>query len=208
MNILVDDRPCETRATTVAEAIAEGVQLARTRGRMVVDVYVDGELWSESQLASQTVMSRPAGEVRLNTAVAADLAAEAFQQAAEAVLEADSLQREAAEMIQSGKLPAAMAKLAQALSIWSTVQAAAATGSAAVGLDLDSVLVDGVAMNRVVTGLNDRLRQLRDALTSGDTVTLSDTLMYDLPPVVTEWRSLLHELARLADDARLRGGTH
>jgi hypothetical protein len=208
MHILVDDRPCEHRATTVAEAIAEGVRIAQSQGRMVVDVYVDGEHWSEARLTSEAMNSAPVGEVRLHTAVAAELAGEVFQQAADAVQQTDLLQRDAAELIQAGKLPAAMEKLAQALSLWSQVQMAAATGSKAAGINLERVEVDGVAMNRVVTGLNDRLRQLHAALKDGDSVTLADTLMYDLPPVVTEWRSLLHELARLADDARLRRGTN
>ncbi len=204
MHVLLDDRPCQSHAATIAEAIFEGVRLARSRGRMVVDVYVDGVLMSHDELASDTRLSRPATEVRLNTVLASDLAQDALRAASDALVEADDLHRRAAELIQAGQMGEAMGLMSQALAIWSSVQSAASQGSEAAGIDLEAVEVDGIAMRKLIETLNGKLRQLRDALSAGDTVTLADTLLYDLPPVVTEWRGLLHELARLADDARLR----
>jgi hypothetical protein len=207
MNVLLDDCPCQSRAVTVVEAIMEGVREARARGRMVVDVYVDGQLVTERSLASEAFLNSTAREVRLHSVIAAELAKETLQQAAEAVLEADGLQREAAELIQAGRVADAMSRLSRAIAIWSDVQSATVQGSEAAGINVNEVQVDGIAMSRLVETLNGRLRLLRDALSTGDTVTLADTLLYDLPPVVTEWRGMLHELARLADDARLRGAS-
>ncbi len=51
MQILIDDLPCDLDANTVGEAIEGAADLARDRGRLIVDVTVDGARWTQADLA-------------------------------------------------------------------------------------------------------------------------------------------------------------
>ena len=54
MQVLLDDIPTDIAAQTVGEAIDAAADLADGRGRLIVDVSVDGTHWTQSELASAT----------------------------------------------------------------------------------------------------------------------------------------------------------
>jgi hypothetical protein len=200
MNVLLDDQPCQFDAASVGEAITAAASLAEARGRMIVEVLVDGRALSQSDLdePSNQTMRGSAGEVRLSSALPTELVRATFQDAAGALSEADALQQSAAGMIQAGQVTQAMDKLAEALSIWSSVQQALVLGAPAAGINLETELA-AIGREQALSQLNQHLKAIRDALQTRDPVGLADTLLYDLPDVVSQWRSLLHALAeRLA----------
>ena len=92
MQILLDDIPCNVEARTVGEAIEGGADLARDRGRLIVDVTVDGSQLSEADLASPAQQTRTAQVVRLVTADPVELVRQTLDDAREALAEADELQ--------------------------------------------------------------------------------------------------------------------
>jgi hypothetical protein len=195
MRVLLDDQPCDVCADSVGEAIAAAATLAESRGRMIVEVNVDGRAWSGAELGqvgSPAFRSRN-GEVRLISAKPAELVRTTFHDAAQALGEADALQQSAAELLQAGQTAAAMDKLSDAVGIWSAVQQALIMGAQAAGMDLEALLAAD-DRRRAVATLNTHLKTIRSALETGDPVGLADTLLYDLPDVVTHWRSLLHDL--------------
>lgn len=187
MQILLDDVTCELDAATVAEAVLAAAALARSQGRLVVDVIVDGTRWTEDPSAP----SAAASVVALTSAQPAVLVWETFAQAVEALAEADSLQRAAAESLQSDRALAAMDKLAGAMAIWEGVREAIVNGAAIAGLDLAA---PGAGLDAAVTLLHDKLEALHGALRQGDLVAVADALLYEFPEVVTRWRALLGEL--------------
>lgn len=194
MRILIDDLPCDLDAGTVGEAIAGAAELARGRGRLIVDVNVDGSRWSDADLASGRRHEQTADVVRFTSAEPGELVGQTFEDAAKALTDADRLQREAAELLQSDKTADSMDKLGAAVSIWIGVQEAIVSGTRLVGLDLETVHVGGDPLPVAIARLNDRLVAVRRGLQEEDGIGLADTLLYEFPPIVEEWRRVLAEL--------------
>ncbi len=194
MQILIDDLPCDIDANTVGEAIEGAADLARDRGRLIVDVTVDGDLWSETDLASAGRQARTAQVIRFSSAEPTELVRQTFADAGNALTDADELQREAAELLQSDKGAAAMDKLGEAISIWLCVQKAIVSGAELMGLDLETMTVGGKPLPEAIGRLTDRLGAVRNGLKEGNVIELADTLLYEFPPIVEEWRRLLAEL--------------
>ncbi len=198
MRILLDDTPCDLEAKTVGEAIDAAAEVARRLGRLIVEVTVDDTLWAEVELSSPKRLEASAEVVRLTSAEPRQLVNEAFTDAAEALADADELQQEAARLVQSDQYTVSMDKLNDALSIWLSVQEAIVKGSRIVGIDLDDVVVGERSINASISRLNEWLLVIRNALTDSDQIALADTLLYELPEVVGEWRSIVDHLRHLA----------
>lgn len=194
MQILIDDLPCDMAANTVGEAIEGAADLARDRGRLIVDVTVDGARWTEADLASTRRHAQTAQVVRFSSAEPVELVRDTFEGAVDALAEADELQREAAELLQSDKGAVAMDKLGEAISIWLCVQEAIVSGTQLVGLDLETVTIGGKPLPEAIRRLTDRLNAVRRGLKEGNEIELADTLLYEFPPIVEEWSRLLTEL--------------
>ena len=47
MRVLLDDIPCDVTATTVSQAIEAAAVVANNKGRLIVEVSVDGSQWTE-----------------------------------------------------------------------------------------------------------------------------------------------------------------
>ena len=191
MRLLLDEEPCKIEATSIGDAIAGAAAIAERQGRVIIEVTVDGDVWDEQRLASPEFCAGDAGEVRLTSANLGDLVCQTLNEASGALTDADSLQRNAAELLQADQNPEAMAKLADALDIWLTVQEAVLKCAQAMGLSLDTVKVGDGTVQAAVDRLNVKLRELRDALQTGNLVGVSDTLLYELPDVVAQWRQML-----------------
>ena len=191
MRILIDEQPSDIQASSIGEAINTAAAEAEGRGRVIVEVVVDGEPWNEEQLASAELCAGRAQELRLVSADLIDLVQQTLADASEILAGADELQRAAAELLQADRRAEAMDKLAEALVVWRAVQTAVFKSSQALQLDLDNVRVGESTMSQSVTRLNEQLVTLRSALEANDPVALSDALLYEMPHVVAEWREAL-----------------
>lgn len=199
MQILIDEVPCNMDAGTVGEAIKSASDLARDRGRLIVDVTVDGSRLTEADLTSSRRHDEAAEIIRFTSADPVEMVTHAFEDAQDALAEADELQREAAELLQSGQHTVAMDKLNEAVAIWLSVQEAIVKGAQVVGLDLDTVNVGGAPLQDMIHRLNECLKIVRRGLQDRDEIALADTLLYEFPQVVEQWRGLLRDLrARIA----------
>ncbi len=204
MRILLDGNPLENiTAVSVKEATDVAANVTRDRGRMIVEVIVDGEKLNEKQIQDELAGSSPADEVQFNSADSRKLVSSAFQDSIDALAEADNFQREAAELIQADRSSEAMEKLNQAIQIWQSVQKAVMIGVEIVTVDPG----DEKHFEELITGaierLNQQLSTIKEGLNSDDPIGISDALMYDMPEVVQEWRSLLHELSgRVAGEVK------
>ena len=195
MRILLDGKPLENiTAESVKEAIDVAANVTRDCGRMIVEVIVDGDKLNDEQIQDELAGSSPAEEVQFNTADSRELVSSAFQDSIDALAEADDFQREAAELIQADRAPEAMEKLNHAILIWQSVQKAVMLGIEIAGVDIGDEKNFEVSITGAIERLNIQLSTIKDGLNSDDPIGISDALMYDLPEVVQEWRSLLHEL--------------
>jgi len=198
MNIVLDGRRCDAKANSVGDAIAAAAALAEQNGRRIVEVIVDGDRMTQSDLDSPSQMNAAAGEVQFVSVEPRAMVRETFLQAADSLEELDRLQRTAAELMQGDRLADAMTQLDEAISIWMMVQNAALTGVRFAGIDLDAVDLGDRSMQASIDELNRHLQRMIDALRNQDVVDLSDTLLYEMPDVVESWRTMLRALAEEA----------
>jgi len=194
MKVLLDDTPCDIDAQGLGPAISAAATMAEQQGRMIVEVRVDGETWSAEQLDGLSEHTAAVAEVHLTTASTDDLIRQTIADSINSLDGVDSLQREAAALIEADRIEEAMQPLRNALTGWGGVQQAVSMIAAALGLDLDQIEVDGTPVPTIVTGLHEQLQIIAHALTKQDPVGLADTLQYELPPVVQQWRDLLTKL--------------
>ena len=200
MRVLLDENTCDVSADTVSQAIAAAAALAEARGRMIVEVLVDGRAWTGEAL-DRLDDSVSADELRLTSADTKQLICDTFADAAVALTDAERLQQSAAELLQADRAQAAMEKLHEALSIWSSVQQAVTMGVELAEIDLDQAGVASADASssakpsgNAIDALNQQLQIVHQALESKDTVALADALMYQLPDVVRQWQGWLGQL--------------
>lgn len=194
MRIVLDDKPCSLQAGSVADAIDAAATLAEQAGRVIVDVFVDGDRWSGEQLGGKSTALVAPTEVRFVTAEPHELVRQTLLDASAALQDADDFQRAAAEQIQAGDLAGAMPRLGEAITIWQSVKQAVASGAELVGLDLQALQVEHRPAEQIISGLGEQLRSLKNSLAAGDAIGLADTLLYELPAVVDSWRGLLEQM--------------
>lgn len=196
MRVLVDNLAVagQPGCSNIREGLAAAAAAARTRNRLIVEVLVDGETWTDEQIAGPQG-ARTARELSITTADPTDLVMQTLLDASEALLQADAKQQAAAEKIQAGELAQAMPMLNEAFSVWLNVQQAVSLGAEVAAIDL-------TVAEPAIDELNQRLRGVRDNLQAGDTAALADALLYDFPQAVLDWRRLLNDLrSRLAGHA-------
>lgn len=196
MHLILDDAEHQTNARSISEAIECGAQVAEGKGRCVVEVHVDGTQLTQSEIASTDRCAQTADEVRLVTARPQELVQDVLQDAVSTLDHIDSIQREAAEFIHCDQIVDAMRLLDEAISAWIDVQNAANKSAGVAGIDLATFETDQVAAAGAIDRLNRHLTSIAGSLRSNDPVTLSDTLLYELPDTITDWK---HILATISD---------
>lgn len=200
MRVFLDEQLCETAADSVAKAIASAAALAEKQGRMVVEVMVDGDCWTDEQIAAASSSDTGAEEVKLRTAVPAQLVCQVLRDAEAVLAEADYLQEKAAELIESGQQEEARERLNEALTIWVNVQQAISMSSEIMGWNLEQETGGPDSPAAIIDNLNGHLKLLRQALEANDPVGLIDSLRFDFPEVISRWRKLLSDLAERAEE--------
>ncbi|MFO0830186.1 MAG: hypothetical protein U0572_18740 [Phycisphaerales bacterium] len=208
MRILVDDRECSVSASNVAQALAAAADVAESQGRRVVDVFVDGQLWSDAEFGDSARLGGEAAEIRCTTACPRALLRETFLGAVDALGEASQLQETAARALQSGDSRAGMGDLTGALERWMNVQKAASQGIAFSGIDPRGITTAEGSFEDAAADLNIRLAGLRDAMRDGDIVAVCDCLLYEFPATTRRWTAVLSELARRAESMNVMASSN
>lgn len=199
MRILLDEAETPLAASTVGEALRQAAALVGERGRMIVEVEVDGIRWSEEDLSTPETAQRGAGELKLLTAHPGDLLAETFSQSADAVVEIEEVQCEAAKHFQAGRTKEGLHQLLESLAVWGAVQTGLSRGLNLGVLSHPALQARGIDVDGPVQALENKLRDLRQAIVDQDFTTLSDCLMYEFPAVAQRVAGLLRSLAREAE---------
>lgn len=194
--ILIDDQPygqsCPPDKTVrelAQEACAETPGQAR---RMVVAVYCDGKAMDGADL--NAVLDAPAasfGQLELQTQPVAALVRTTLEQAIALVESAGTVRSSAADLLERGDHVGAMGQLQKLLEIWRQAQQSLVFSGEALGIDLDSLEVEGTRFADLLTIMKANLADLREAMRNQDPVLISDLLRYDLEDVFNKWGSLL-----------------
>lgn len=196
MQVYLDGQPLVVERATLASGLRAASEAAQQRGRVVVEVYVDGNL------VSDTILSDPPDEVlgaemKLVSVEPRLLVRETLLDAAEALDKAGQEQSDAADEIQSGRVEGAMPLLQSAILKWQAVRDAVEKSASLLDIPLES-RIEGPGdrnLGQVVDGLATSLTEVRRSLESEDWSGLADLLAYDMADQVKSWQDMLRSLA-------------
>lgn len=198
MQVFLDGKPLALEHATLKTALRAGSDEAERRGRVVVEVYVDGTM------VSDTILSDPpdqalGSEMRLVSVEPKLLVRETLLDAADALDKARQEQSDAAEQIQCGRIEAAMPLMQNAILKWQAVRDAVEKSASLLDIPLDSSIDSGrggtLTLSEVVEGLAASLTEVRRTLEAEDWSGLADLLAYDMSEQVKSWQSMLRSLA-------------
>ena len=194
MEIYLDNDRFETGAATLGGVIdAAGVVLAE-RGRIVVEVRLDGETLDADRLTDLQDQVPPAEELQLISAEPGALSRVTLLEARDALVRAGRQQQSAAERLQADDLPAALKEVRQVLAVWSQARMAVDLSVKMTGLALESIEVDGRTAEQIIAHLADLLTELKEQLAGQDWIGLADTLAYPLGEAVEQWSAMIDAL--------------
>lgn len=196
MRVFLDDQPIPIATPTLAAALAAVRESAERGGRIVVEVFRNG------QPVPQAILERPSeepdtdAEVRCASADPRLLVADSLRQAAQELAASRESHAAAAKAIQTSRLEEAMPHLSSAMATWTQVHAAVTTGAELLGLDPSQPITPGgPALAESVRQLSTRLAEVKRTLQAQDWSGLADSMAYDLPELIDHWGRLLTALA-------------
>lgn len=199
MPVYLDQQPMVVPHDSVAGAIEAARQVAEARGRLVIDVLLDGRRLIDEELHEPSSEPLGARELRFTSAEPRVFVGQALLDAAEELEAVSTHQREAAKQLRAGQLPAAFEHLQAAIDSWQLVRRAAGDGPALLELDPSVIRITIDASTRPlsehVQELAGDLRTLQNALSIQDWSTISDILSGELEDRAATWRHLLTDLA-------------
>jgi hypothetical protein len=187
----LDDVPLSLDRATFAGAIEAASDSARSRGRIVSHVLLDGAPVSSALLLRPPEV--PLGrEVRItsaapHTAVPPGAPAPRLGRALEALEHAADLQAQAARCIMTSRLEESLQPLAGAIQGWQSVQQ--------IVVEEMSWAAGSEAFNSMLTDLAAKLREVHRSLEGQDWSALADALAYDMKEQADGWRMLLEGVA-------------
>ena len=199
MRVLLDNNPCPISPTSIGEALLAASDIAEGQGRLVIEVLVDGQPLTDNDLQQEDRLSESAQEVQLKTTTATDLLSETFANAAAAIHDAHTVHEQAADLIRSGKSAEGMHTLSSALSIWGEIHEAVVKGLALAGEDPDSLTIGEVRLTQASSSLQHILADLKNGIAIQDNSSICDCLLYEFPPVSSQWITLLEGLSKRYD---------
>lgn len=205
MNVILDGQPLEfSGAQTLAGAMRAAGEAAGARGRVIVEVYVDGEA------AGDAVLERPpevevGGEVRMVSVEPRALVRVTLMDAADALEAARKSQRASAELIQKGSVEEALKPLAEAIRTWQTVRDALEKSAGILGITIGELGPRGAMLpaatiggagpspgfDAMITDLAVRLSEIKRSLAGQDWSALADVLEYEMGEQTDRWKSAL-----------------
>ncbi len=185
---LTIDRP------SLAAALEAGAAQARGRGRIVIEVLVDGQVLEGDELDHASDEPLTSTHVEMMTADPASLVRITLFDAADAMDSSKEEHASCAELIHRGDTSEAMGALAQVLATWQAVRDAIIQGGEAVGRPLKSFAGEGVLDERTEE-LSRQLDALKRAVADDDLVAVADLLEEDLSVEAGLWADTLRIIA-------------
>jgi len=194
MAVYLDDQAAQIDGETLGAVLGAAQADLDARGRIVVEVRVDGESLTGSQLDERWEQAVADHEVKLYTADPASVAIEPLEQVRDRLGEAQTLQADAADLLQQDRGAEAFAKVAEAMSVWQQAQQAVSKSAQLLRLDLDNLTVEGRSVPELTDQTLAQLQELKGLLEGGDPVGLADALAYEWPEVTRRWEVLIGEI--------------
>ncbi|MCC6906554.1 MAG: hypothetical protein IT430_01305 [Phycisphaerales bacterium] len=196
MRIILDDHELPAIAGGAAEALAAVRIACEAQERIITDVFLDDRRLSAPDL--QAVQSdNPSGEVlRCTSTTALNLVADTLECVADALNQLRGAHQSIAEKFQASQMAEALGELKDALALWNSVRQGVDYGCTLIRLDIEKLRTQATEVDAALTSLADRLTDIRDALAGEDWSRVSDTIGYEMGPVVDHWQTLVQVLSQ------------
>lgn len=204
MQAFLDNQPLDTRQSTLGGILNEAKSPLDARGRLVVEVSIDGQVLEESDLTQWRDHPLEDQEVRLISADPHDLAQQALEDVGEMLGQVRALQQRAAEAMQADEPTDALDQVSQALDIWRHAQLSVQQSARLLQLPLDQMTVNERPVPHIINDLAGQLTQVRDQVGNADWLGLADTLGYEMDQTAETWSAMLTELRERIEGMRTR----
>ncbi|MBX3396008.1 MAG: hypothetical protein KF841_11640 [Phycisphaerae bacterium] len=215
MSLLLDGCLINDTALPDGSTVSHAIDLAKARlsgsGRLILGIYCNGAEVEPSRLRG--ILSAPYAnysKVELISGSPYSAVIEALNQARAVFAESFSTIKQVSAWLSSGDVPGAMGGLSQCVEAWSNMHEAVVRGGALVGVEFDRLVLGGRHVLDWLGDLNQRLRDIRDAIQSRDHVTLADVIRYELDEALQGWEIMLdgfiRHIEKLAADSESAAG--
>lgn len=194
MATFIDDQESAFAGSTLGDILDAASQQVESRGRIVVEVHLNGEPLIGEEIDKQRSAAVQGSEVRLITANPRELASETLGQVLTLLEDARDAQSQAAELFQQDKAPEAIRQIGRAVEVWQQTQQAVLFSSMLVGLKLDDQTFENEPLTAMTDGLLRQITELRDMLAANDTVALADSLGFEWPEMTDRWQRMINEM--------------
>ncbi len=194
MPVYVDDEPVAIDQPDLRSLLAEANERLSVRGRMVVEVHLDGEMLAGERLDERSAASVIGSDVRLYSEDPRSLSIDALGQVRELLEQIKGSQAQAAQLLQQDQHAEAMTEVGQVVESWRHVQEAVLNCGRLAGLDLDAKSLDGKPLTEMTGELVEQVKDLRDLIQSGDTVGIADAFAYEWPQTAQRWDRLIEQM--------------
>ena len=197
MKVFLDDTEVAAPDATLGAALDACRREAEGKGRMIVEVWADGERTPDDDLAEPPTFSPYADEIRMVSADPRALVAHTLLEASDVLGEMAERQRRIAADLQVGKTTDALGGLGDVLTVWDGARRAVVEGSAILGGDPLSLLPEDkrAGYTEATERLTSALTELLDLMRAGDLTGVADILEGELADEAPQWQDILSALA-------------
>ena len=167
---------------------------------MVVSVRCDGEPVTQERL--DQILTQPLSDyakLELQTQPLRALVTATLTQAIALFEEAGDARIRAADLLAESKTENAMQHLQKFFNIWRQVQQSTLVCAQALGVDLDTLQVNGLGLVEIFEPLKTRLNELKESMANHDFVLVGDLLRYEFEEPFENWNALLNQLRDQAE---------
>ena len=200
MRITLDGNTCEDLdASTIAEAIEGGCTLAHEAGRIVVQVDVDERTLDVAELGDPEFTGGRAETVALTSLEPREVLLASLELGTNAVDAANERFALAAHALQAGNAGEAAAPLQEGLELWQTLDEHVLREAVPTVLNSTPGAPTHDEFNALVQALEEALATIRQAIGSGDSSALSDSLLYEFPETATRWTDFFSKCTKALD---------
>ncbi len=197
MKVFLDEQQIEVERPSLRAAMSAAIGLANGEGRVVIEVYADGEPLPSHLLDEPSDEPLSYAELRFASAIPSVMVQQILLDAADALDRVREDQESASAQIQAGQLSDARRSLEQVVSLWQLVVLAIQRGGALLDRDLTAIEAGDPPRpiaDRIGT-LRTDLEGLAAALGDEDWSALSDSLEDDMGAQVDDWQDALKIMA-------------
>lgn len=185
------------------ELLAAARDVLAPKGRVVVEVRVDGEPITGLSLDDDKPTAT-GSDIRVYSARPGDLVVGILEEVRTGLAQSQQMQQQAAELLQQDDPARAMDLVKQSIDGWLQAQQAVGQSAQLLQLDLSAIRVDDQSVLERMNELITNLVALKDVVVANDFVTLADALQYEWPQITERWDAALGAIVKHIEDANPR----